>query len=149
MATFSHIIPSNSHMLLTSHARTFWDATQSSPIPTPAAHKHAPQLPIDLVVLLAQIQQLMAMVQALQHQNQLLQDQIDAHPLVPAAPIPAPAIVPEVRIAMPDPYDGSLEKTEHFLHQCKVYFLGLPSLTAHQHMTFAISYMNKGHTSLG
>jgi hypothetical protein len=64
---------------------------------------------------------------------------------VPAAPVPVPVTVPEGKIATPDPYDGSSEKTEHFLHQCKVYFLGLCSLTAHQHMTFMISYMNKGH----
>jgi hypothetical protein len=114
------------------------------PIPAPATHKPAPQLPIYLAALLAQIQQLMAMVQALQHQNQLLQDQIDTHPLVPVAPTPTPVTVPEVKIAMSNSYNGSLEKTEHFLHQCKVYFLGLPGQTAHQHVTFAISYMNKG-----
>jgi hypothetical protein len=50
----------------------------------------------------------------------------------------------EIKIAMPDPYDGSSDKMEHFLHQCNIYFLGLLALSEHQHMTFAISYMNKG-----
>jgi hypothetical protein len=38
-----------------------------------------------------------------------------------------------------------MDKMEHFLHQCDVYFLGSPALSEHQHMTFTISYMNKGH----
>jgi hypothetical protein len=114
------------------------------PAPTPAAPEPAPQPPIDLVALLAQIQQLTATVQALQHQNQLLQDQIDARPPVPAAPVPVPVAAPEVKITTPDSYDGLSDKTEHFLHQCEVYFLGLPSLTAHQRVTFVISYTNKG-----
>jgi hypothetical protein len=118
------------------------------PAPTPAAPEPAPQPPIDLVALLVQIQQLMATVQALQHQNQLLQDQINAHPPAPAAPTPVPTAVTEVKITMPDSYDGSLDKTEHFLHQCEVYFLGLPGLMAHQHVTFMISYMNKGRALL-
>jgi hypothetical protein len=58
--------------------------------------------------------------------------------------VPIPIAVPEVKIATPDSYDGSSDKTEHFLYQCEVYFLGLPGLTAHQRMMFTISYMNKG-----
>jgi hypothetical protein len=101
---------------------------------------------INLAALLAQVQQLTQTVQALQAQNEALQDQLDAQPAaVPAAaPTPVPAPVQEMKIAMPDPYDGSSDQTEHFLHQCKVYFLGLPGLTEHQHVTFAISYMNTG-----
>jgi hypothetical protein len=45
---------------------------------------------------------------------------------------------------VPDIFDGASDCTKHFLHQCKVYFLSTPSLTAQQHMTFAISYMSKG-----
>jgi hypothetical protein len=52
--------------------------------------------------------------------------------------------IQEIKIATPDPYNGSSDKTEHFLHQCEVYFLGLPRLMDHQHVTFTISYMNKG-----
>jgi hypothetical protein len=86
-------------------------------------------------------------VQALQAQNEVLQDQLDAQlAAVPAAtPAPVPAPVQEIKIATPDLYDGSSDRTKHFLHQCEVYFLGLPRLTDHQCMTFAISYMNKGH----
>jgi hypothetical protein len=85
-------------------------------------------------------------VQALQAQNEVLQDQLDAQPAaVPAtAPKPAPMPIQEIKIAMPDLYDGSSDQTEHFLHQCEVYFLGLSGLMEHQHVTFAISYMNKG-----
>jgi hypothetical protein len=56
--------------------------------------------------------------------------------------VPVPAV--EIKIAMPDPYDGSSDKTEHYLHQCEVYFLGSPALSEHQCVTFAISYMSKG-----
>jgi hypothetical protein len=59
--------------------------------------------------------------------------------------VPVPVAAPEVKITTPDSYNGSSDKTEHFLHQCEVYFLGLPGLTAHQRVTFVISYMNKGH----
>jgi hypothetical protein len=59
--------------------------------------------------------------------------------------VPVPVPVPEIKIATPNPYDGLSDWTEHFLHQCEVYFLGSPRLTDHQHVTFAISYMNKGH----
>jgi hypothetical protein len=51
----------------------------------------------------------------------------------------------EIKITTPDPYDGSSDKTEYFLHQCDVYFLGSPALSEHQCVTFMISYMNKGH----
>jgi hypothetical protein len=64
---------------------------------------------------------------------------------VPApAPLPVPIPTAEIKIAMPDPYDGSSDKMEHFLHQCNVYILGSLALSEHQHVTFAISYMNKG-----
>jgi hypothetical protein len=48
------------------------------PTPTPVPEP-IPQLPaIDMAALLAQLQQLAATVQALQHQNTALQDQLDA-----------------------------------------------------------------------
>jgi hypothetical protein len=106
---------------------------------------------VDLAALLAQVQQLTQTVQALQAQNKALQDQLDTQlAAVPAAtPAPVPAPVQEIKIATPDPYDGSSDRIEHFLHQCEVYFLGLPGLTDHQHVMFAISYMNKGCTFCG
>jgi hypothetical protein len=117
------------------------------PVPAPTTPKPPTQLIVDLAALLAQVQQLTQTVQALQAQNKALQDQLDAQPAaVPATtPTPAPAPVQEIKITMPDPYNGSSDWTEHFLHQCEVYFLGLPRLTEHQHMRFTISYMNKGH----
>jgi hypothetical protein len=101
---------------------------------------------VDLAALLAQVQQLTQTVQAMQAQNEALQDQLDAQLVaVPVTtPVPIPAPVQVMKIATPDPYDGSSDQTKHFLHQCEVYFLGLPGLTEHQHMTFTISYMNKG-----
>jgi hypothetical protein len=58
--------------------------------------------------------------------------------------IPALAFALEIKIAVPDVYDGASDHTEHFLHQCEVYFLGTPGLMAQQCMTFALSYMSKG-----
>jgi hypothetical protein len=110
--------------------------------PTPAAQPD-PALPaVDLAALLAQVQQLTETVRALQAQNEILQDQLDAQPVPAPAPLPTP--MAEIKIAMPDPYDGSSDKMEHFLHQCNIYFLGSPALSDHQHMMFTISYMNKG-----
>jgi hypothetical protein len=114
-----------------------------APVPEPV-----PQLPaIDVAALLAQLQQLAATMQALQHQNTVLQDQLNAQAVAaapPTPPAPALAFVPEIRIAMPDVFDSALDHTEHFLHQCEVYFLGTPGLTAQQCMTFTLSYMSKG-----
>jgi hypothetical protein len=113
-----------------------------APIPEPLL-----QLPaIDAAALLAQLQQLTATVQTLQHQNAMLQDQLDAQAVAAALPTPVPplAFAPEIKIAMPDAFYGASDRTEHFLHQCKVYFLGTPSLTAQQHVTFELSYMSKG-----
>jgi hypothetical protein len=115
------------------------------PTPAPAAQPD-PALPaVDLAALLVQVQQLTKTVQALQAQNEILQDQLDTQPVPAPAPLPMPVPMTEIKIAMPDPYDGSSDKMEHFLHQCDVYFLGLPALSEHQHVTFMISYMNKGH----
>jgi hypothetical protein len=89
------------------------------PTPTPTA-KPDPALPaVDLAALLAQIQQLTKTVWA-QVQNEVLQDQLDAQPVPAAAPLPTPIPTVEIKITMPDPYDRSSDKTEHFLHQCKV-----------------------------
>jgi hypothetical protein len=116
------------------------------PTPTPATQPD-PALPaVDLAALLAQVQQLTETVWALQAQNEILQDQLDAQPVPAPAPLPAPVPMVEIKIATPDPYDGSSDKMEHFLHQCDVYFLGSPALSDHQCMTFAISYMNRGRT---
>jgi hypothetical protein len=115
--------------------------------PTPApVPEPVPQPPaIDVAVLLAQLQQLAAIVQALQHQNTALQDQLGAQAVtVPPTPAPAPAFAPEIKIAVLDVFDGASDCTEHFLHQCEVYFLGTPSLMAQQCMTFVLSYMSKG-----
>jgi hypothetical protein len=104
-----------------------------------------PVLPaVDLAALLAQVQQLTETVQALRAQNKALQDQLDAQPAPVPAPLPMPVPTTEIKIATPDPYDGSSDKMEHFLHQCDVYFLGSPALSEHQCVTFMISYMNKG-----
>jgi hypothetical protein len=113
--------------------------------PTPTTQPD-PALPaVDLAALLVQVQQLTETVWALQAQNEVLQDQLDAQPAPAPAPLPAPVPTAEIKIAMPDLYDRSSDKTEHFLHQCNVYFLGSPALSDHQRVTFAISYMNKGH----
>jgi hypothetical protein len=115
------------------------------PAPTPIPEPILQPPTIDTAALLAQLQQLAATVQALQHQNAALQDQLDAQVVAaPPTPAPAPAFAPEIKIAMPDVFDGASDRTEHFLHQCKVYFLGTPGLTAQQHVTFALSYMSKG-----
>jgi hypothetical protein len=108
------------------------------PIPAPTAPKPAPLPAVDLAALLVQVQQLTETVWA-------LQDQLDAQPVPPLTPLPTPTPAAEIKTAMPDPYDGSSDKTEHYLHQCNVYFLGSPVLSDHQHMTFVISYMIKGH----
>jgi hypothetical protein len=115
------------------------------PTPTPVSEPVL-QLPtIDVAALLAQLQQLAAAVQALQHQNTALQDQLDAQAVAALpAPVPALALAPEIKIAVLDVFDGASDCTEHFLHQCKVYFLGTPSLMAQQHVTFVLSYMSKG-----
>jgi hypothetical protein len=64
-----------------------------------------------------------------------------------AAPPAPPTLIPapEMKIAVLDVYDSASEWTEHFLHQCEVYFLGTPDLMAQQHSTFTLSYMSKGH----
>jgi hypothetical protein len=59
-------------------------------------------------------------------------------PPIPLTPIPAP----EMKITI---FDSTSERTEHFLHQCEVYFLGTPSLTAQQCIMFMLLYMSKGH----
>jgi hypothetical protein len=113
-------------------------------VPAPIAQPD-PALPaVDLAALLVQVQQLTETVRALQAQNEILQDQLDTQPAPAPAPLPAP-VPTEIKIATPDLYDGSSDKTEHFLHQCDVYFLGSPALSEHQCMTFTISYMSKGH----
>jgi hypothetical protein len=124
---------------------------RTPPIPAPATPKPPTQPIIDLAALLAQVQQLTQTVQALQAQNEVLQDQLDAQPAaVPATtPMPIPTPVQEIKIATPDPYNGLSDWTEHFLHQCEVYFLGLPRLMDHQHVMFAVSYMNKGCAFMG
>jgi hypothetical protein len=109
------------------------------PIPAPTTPEPALLSAVDLAALLAQVQQLTETVQA-------LQDQLNAQLVPPLAPLPVPIPAVEIKIAMPDPYDGSSDKTEHYLYQCDVYFLGLPALSEHQHVTFAISYMSKGCT---
>jgi hypothetical protein len=114
------------------------------PAPAPTTQPD-PVLPaVDLAALLAQVQQLTETVQALQAQNETLQDQLDAQPAPAPAPLPMPVPTTEIKIATPDPYDRSSDKMEHFLHQCDVYFLGSLALSEHQHVTFVISYMNKG-----
>jgi hypothetical protein len=115
------------------------------PVPMPAPEP-IPQPPaIDVAALLAQLQQLAATVQALQHQNAALQDQLDVQAVAaPPAPAPVPAHAPEIKIAVLDVFDGASDRTEHFLHQCEVYFLGTPGLTAQQRITFMLSYMSKG-----
>jgi hypothetical protein len=88
------------------------------PAPTPIPEP-IPQLPtIDAAVLLAQLQQLAATMQALQQQNAALQDQLDTQ-AVSVLPTPAPvlAFTPEIKIAVPDVFDGASDHTEHFLHQ--------------------------------
>jgi hypothetical protein len=114
--------------------------------PTPTTQPD-PALPaVDLAALLVQVQQLTETVQALQAQNEILQDQLDAQPALAPALLPMPVPMAEIKIATPDPYDdGSSDKMEHFLHQCNIYFLGSPALSEHQGVTFTISYMNKGH----
>jgi hypothetical protein len=115
-----------------------------TPVPVPEPVLQPPA--IDTAVLLAQLQQLAATVQALQHQNAVLQDQLDTQAVtaVPPAPVPALTFTPEIKIAVLDIFDGALDCTKHFLHQCEVYFLGTHGLTAQQHMTFTLSYMSKG-----
>jgi hypothetical protein len=114
-----------------------------APIPEPISQPPT----IDTAALLAQLQQLAATMQALQHQNAALQDQLDAQAVtaaLPTLPVPALAFTPEIKIAVPDVFDSALDCTEHFLHQCKVYFLGTPGQMAQQHVTFVLSYMSKG-----
>jgi hypothetical protein len=115
------------------------------PAPVPAPEPVLQPPAINAAVLLAQLQQLAATMQALQHQNAALQDQLDTQ-VVTAPPTPAPALAfaPEIKIAVLDIFDGASDHMEHFLHQCEVYFLGTPSLTAQQHVTFMLSYMSKG-----
>jgi hypothetical protein len=115
----------------------------TTPAPTTQPDSALPA--VDLAALLVQVQQLTETVQALQAQNEVLQDQLDAQPVPAPAPLPMPIPMAEIKIAMPDPYDRSSDKMEHFLHQCDVYFLGSPALSEHQHVTFTISYMNRGH----
>jgi hypothetical protein len=71
-----------------------------------------------LAALLVQVQQLTQTVQALQAQNVALQDQLNiqlvAVPVTTPAPVPTP--IQEIKITMPNPYDGSSDWTEHFLH---------------------------------
>jgi hypothetical protein len=117
---------------------------RAPPVPAPAVPEPAPLPAVDLAALLVQVQQLNEIVRALQAQNEALQDQLDAQPAPPLAPPPVPVPAAEIKIATPDPYDGSSDKTEHYLHQCEVYFLGSPALSEHQRVTFAISYMSKG-----
>jgi hypothetical protein len=58
----------------------------SAPMPIP---EPIPQPPaINVAVLLAQLQQLAATVQALQHKNAALQDQLDAQAVATAPPAP-------------------------------------------------------------
>jgi hypothetical protein len=114
------------------------------PTPAPTAQPD-PALPaVDLAALLVQVQHLTETVQALQAQNEAMQDQLDAQPEQAPAPLPVPIPMVEIKITTPDPYDGSSDKMEHFLHQCNIYFLGSPALLDHQCVTFVISYMNKG-----
>jgi hypothetical protein len=73
-----------------------------------------------------------------------LDAQAAAAPPVPPAPTP----IAKIKIATLYAYDGTSDHTEHFLHQCKVYFLITPGLMAQQHIMFVLSYVSKGHVLL-
>jgi hypothetical protein len=94
---------------------------RAPPVPAPATPEPAPLPAVDLAALLAQVQQLTETVWALQAQNEALQDQLNAQPAPPLTPLPVPVPAAEIKIATPNPYDAS-DKTEHYLHQCEVYF---------------------------
>jgi hypothetical protein len=116
--------------------------------PTPTIPKPVPQPAVDLAALPEQVQHLTTTVQALQAQNEALQDQLDAQLMPLPAPLHMPIPATKIKITTPNPYDRSSDKTEHFLHQCEVYFFGSPALSEHQCVTFAISYMSKGQALL-
>jgi hypothetical protein len=115
------------------------------------AHPPAPAPPaIDPTILVEQLAQLQAAVDLLQQQNAALQVQLTAQaaPIPPApAPVPVAATPPtNIKVAKPDVYDGLADRTEQFLHQCRLYFLGAGNLTDLQRVTFVLSYISRGHT---
>jgi hypothetical protein len=81
------------------------------PVPAPTPEPVL-QLPVvDAAALLAHLQQLTATVQAMQHQNVMLQDQLDVQAAAAAPPVPPMLIpAPEIKIAVLDVNNGALDR---------------------------------------
>ena len=67
-----------------------------------------------------------------------------APPGAPPPPPPAAAAPPvTIKMAKPDPFDGTIANTEKFLHQCQLFLAG-GTYDNKQKITLALSYMTKG-----
>jgi hypothetical protein len=117
-----------------------------------------------IAALAQQMQQLMAMNAQIQKQfSQLMSAGRDAPAdtahgsaavdaptrAVPKPPTPSfhhfpPVQAVHLKVATPDPFNGSLAKSEEFLNSLLLYFMGKQGMTDEQKITFALSYMKGG-----
>jgi hypothetical protein len=110
------------------------------PVPFPVPKQTPPPPAFHPTVLHAQLQQLTALIQALQVQNTALQDQLDeqhaAATQLTVPPAPMPPAQPNIKVATPDAFNRSADHAEEFLHHCDIYFLsvqGLAKVQSHLH----------------
>jgi hypothetical protein len=64
-----------------------------------------------------------------------------------AQPAPASAAPKPPKVAAPEPFDGTIERTERFISACELYFMP-GQYTNRQKITFALSYMSDGRAEL-
>jgi hypothetical protein len=119
-------------------------------------HSSAPGL---LDQLMQQVTQLQKQVVDLQQQNQQLQHQHhqqqqpffaaetqsdSGSPTSPLLSKPSKA-TPNIKVAPPEPFDGSMSKAESFLSQCLLYFYGRGITSDYHRVICALSFMKSGN----
>jgi hypothetical protein len=124
-----------------------------------------PSAPGLLDQLMQQVTQLQQQVVDLQQQNQHLQQQQQHQPppLPPHQPffaagtqsdsgsLASPLLskpsktTPSIKVAPPEPFDGSMSKAESFLSQCLLYFYGRGITSDYHRVICALSFMKSGN----